>query len=79
MAAPDAGNLDRSKQYLEKVIAEDIFASEEIEKMLKLVGHPTELMNKSDQNAVEGRRMLQRMMDAEGTATLEKVRQRARV
>jgi phenylpropionate dioxygenase-like ring-hydroxylating dioxygenase large terminal subunit len=76
MATPRGEGLDEAKEYLVKVIAEDVFASEEIEKMLELVGHPNELMIKTDQNAVEGRRMLQRMMDAEGSATHEKVRQR---
>ena len=66
MSSPKGEGLDRAKDLLVPVIAEDIFASEEIEKMLKLVGYPSELMNKSDQNAVEGRRMLQKMMDEEG-------------
>ncbi len=75
MATPDGAGLDKTKEYLVSVIAEDIFASEEIEKMLKLVGHPKELMIKSDQNAVESRRMLQAMMDVEGPAA-ERVRER---
>ena len=79
MATPGGEGLDRAKEYVASVIAEDIFASEAIEKMLKLVGHPSELMIKSDQNAVEGRRMLQRMMDGEGPALIERVRERSRV
>lgn len=63
---PNGEGLENSKQFLKPVLEEDIFASEEIEKMLKLVGgRPDELMIKSDHNAVEGRRMLQEMMDAE--------------
>lgn len=58
--------LDRSFEYLKPVIAEDKFATEEIEKMLAIVGEePEELLIRSDRNAVEGRRMLQAMMDAE--------------
>jgi phenylpropionate dioxygenase-like ring-hydroxylating dioxygenase large terminal subunit len=66
MASPDPAELPAIRASLEPVIDEDIFASEEIEKMLALVGgNPPEFMNRSDQNAVEGRRMLQTMMDAE--------------
>jgi phenylpropionate dioxygenase-like ring-hydroxylating dioxygenase large terminal subunit len=57
------------KEYLRPVIAEDKFATEEIEKMLSIVGEePHELLIKSDRTAVEGRRMLQAMMDAEAIA-----------
>ena len=65
MSTPGGQRLNLAEKYLVPVIAEDIFASEEIEKMLKLVGHPSELMLKSDRNAVMGRRALQAMMDAE--------------
>jgi vanillate O-demethylase monooxygenase subunit len=65
MGTPGGDELDLHEKYLVKVIAEDIFASVEIEKMIKLVGTPTEFMIKSDRNAVEARRMLQAMMDAE--------------
>jgi phenylpropionate dioxygenase-like ring-hydroxylating dioxygenase large terminal subunit len=53
---------------LAPVIDEDIFASVEIEKIIDLYDGtpPPELMVKSDTNAVEGRRMIQAMMDAEG-------------
>jgi vanillate O-demethylase monooxygenase subunit len=62
----DADQLDFLEEYLKPVVAEDIFASEEIEKMLRLLGHsPKELMIKTDIGTVEGRRMLQAMMDAE--------------
>jgi vanillate O-demethylase monooxygenase subunit len=56
----------QARASLEPVIEEDVFASEEIEKMLQLVGgRPRELMLRSDALAVNGRRMLQAMMDAE--------------
>jgi vanillate O-demethylase monooxygenase subunit len=59
-------DVEAARQGLAPVIDEDIFASEEIEKMIELVGgNPSELMIRSDQNAVTGRRMLQAMMDAE--------------
>ena len=56
------------KAALDPVIDEDVFASEEIEKIIDLYdgNPPPELMVKSDTNAVEGRRMIQAMMDAEG-------------
>lgn len=56
------------KAALDPVIDEDVFASEEIEKIIDLYdgNPPPELMVKSDQNAVEGRRMIEAMMDAEG-------------
>lgn len=67
MSMQDGGDqMDFFEDYLKPVVAEDIFASEEIEKMLRLLGHsPKELMIKTDLGAVEGRRMLQAMMDAE--------------
>lgn len=66
MATLDGVGLEESKSYLVPVIEEDIFASVEIEKMLALAGgRPDELMIASDRNAVEARRMLQAMMDAE--------------
>lgn len=62
----DPDHAERSRAFLRPVIEEDIFASVEIEKMIKLSGgQPPELMLKSDHNAVLGRRMLQAMMDAE--------------
>lgn len=68
MASLNADGLEKSKEYLRPVIEEDIFASVEIEKMLKLAGgRPPELMIASDRNAVEARRMLQAMMDAEAS------------
>jgi vanillate O-demethylase monooxygenase subunit len=58
--------LDEAKAFLRPVIDEDIVAVEEIEKLLALVGEsPGELYVKSDRNAVEARRTLQAMMDAE--------------
>jgi len=66
MAAADESRLDEMLELLKPVIAEDKFATEEIEKMLAISGEaPEELLIRSDRNAVEGRRMLQAMMDEE--------------
>jgi phenylpropionate dioxygenase-like ring-hydroxylating dioxygenase large terminal subunit len=66
MASPDEAGLEQMFEFLKPVIDEDKFATEEIEKMLAIIGEqPEELLIKSDRNAVEGRRMLQAMMDAE--------------
>lgn len=73
-ATLEADFAERSKVVLEPVVAEDIFASEEIEKMIGLAGgNPSELMIKTDRNAVAGRRMLQAMMDAEATDQFHRV------
>ena len=67
MSAIDGTTLDPMRDYLRPVIDEDKFATEEIEKMLAIAGEDVdELLIKSDRNAVEGRRMLQAMMDEEG-------------
>ena len=67
VAAEDDVDIQRMEASLGPVIDEDIFASAEIEKMIDLYDGvpPPELMVKADTNAVEGRRMLQAMMDAE--------------
>jgi vanillate O-demethylase monooxygenase subunit len=66
MASPNREMIDAARTSLHPVLQEDIFATEEIEKMITLCGgHPTELMLKSDTGAVMARRMLQTMMDAE--------------
>lgn len=58
--------LDFMHEYLKATVAEDIFATVEIENMLARIDHiPTELMLKSDTSAVMGRRALQAMMDRE--------------
>lgn len=50
---------------------EDIFAAEQIEVMLDgLGGSPRDLLLRADRNAVEGRRMLQAMMDRERVAAM---------
>jgi len=70
MASLDPDGAANIREPLRAVLAEDVFATEEIEKMIALVGgSPDELMIKSDQNAVTGRRMLQAMMDREAAAT----------
>ena len=66
MSSTNEADLDQLEPYLAKVLDEDIFASVEIEKMIRLVGENVpELMIKSDTNAVLARRMLQAMMDEE--------------
>lgn len=67
VAVEDGTDVESMRASLAPVIDEDIFASVEIEKMIDLYDGlpPPELMVKSDRNAVEGRRMLQAMMDAE--------------
>lgn len=72
-AIATSGNSDPAalKAALDPVIDEDVFASEEIEKIIDLYdgNPPPELMVKSDTNAVEGRRMIQAMMDAEAAGS----------
>jgi len=67
VAVDDTVDVARMRANLAPVIDEDIFASVEIEKMIDLYdgNPPAELMVKGDRNTVEGRRMLQAMMDAE--------------
>jgi len=57
------------RDALGAVVAEDVFATEEIEKILRDSEElPPELMIRSDATAVEGRRLIQRMMDEERVA-----------
>ncbi|WP_404712672.1 Rieske 2Fe-2S domain-containing protein [Sphingomonas sp. MMS24-J13] len=66
MSSHEPGGVEAVREALHPVLLEDIFATEEIEKMIALAGgSPTELMIKSDTGAVMARRMLQAMMDAE--------------
>lgn len=58
--------FEHSMDFLWPVIQEDAMATREIEQMITTLGYaPQELMLKSDAGAVQGRRMLQRMMDEE--------------
>lgn len=58
--------LASARENLVPVIDEDVFATEEIEKIISTLDDvPPELMLKSDQTAVMGRRALQAMMDSE--------------
>lgn len=68
IAMPPGADPAGMKAALDPVIDEDVFASEEIEKIIALYGGepPPEMMVRSDQNAVEGRRMIAAMMLAEG-------------
>jgi vanillate O-demethylase monooxygenase subunit len=69
MASPDGEYVESMRDYLRPVIQEDKFATEEIEKILGVVGeNPRELLLRSDRNAARGRRMMQAMIDAEGIA-----------
>lgn len=66
LAGTDENAVRFMEEYLKPVVGEDKFATEEIEKMLKITGeNPSELLIKADRNAVEARRMLQAMMDLE--------------
>lgn len=67
MAGKDVAQIERMREYLKKTVAEDIDASESIELMLAVHGEPErEVVKYSDRNAVRGRMLLQKMMDAEG-------------
>jgi len=58
--------LDFLEEYLRSVVAEDAFATAEIENMLTNLGYvPNELMLRSDTTAVLGRRALEAMMEKE--------------
>lgn len=66
MSAQEQTTLDRARVGLQSVLDEDVFATEQIENILStLEAIPPELMLKSDQTAVQGRRILQAMMDRE--------------
>jgi phenylpropionate dioxygenase-like ring-hydroxylating dioxygenase large terminal subunit len=69
MSSESQERLDRAKVMLKPVLEEDAFATEEIEKIIATMDAlPPELMLKSDQTAVQGRRILQAMMDRERDA-----------
>lgn len=66
MSSTDPKQLDFLETYLKPVVDEDVFATEAIEKIVQKIDDlPPELMLKSDTTAVQGRRMLQAMMDVE--------------
>lgn len=69
MSSHSAESLASARKNLVAVIDEDVFATEEIEKIVSTLDDvPPELMLKSDQTAVMGRRALQAMMDRERAA-----------
>lgn len=69
MGSTDSAGVEFMVDYLKPVIAEDVFATEAIEKIISTMDEvPTELMLRSDTTAVMGRRVLQSMMDAEAAA-----------
>ena len=62
----DEALVEFFRPALEPVLEEDVFATEEIEKIVRESDDlPPELMLKSDPTAIAGRRLIQRMMDAE--------------
>jgi Vanillate O-demethylase oxygenase C-terminal domain len=66
MSSTDVAGMAVSKDALRPVVEEDAFATEEIEKIISTLDElPDELMLKSDATAVQGRRILQAMMDKE--------------
>jgi vanillate O-demethylase monooxygenase subunit len=71
MGSKDRQGIEDLVDLLRPVIAEDAFATEQIEKMVATFGPelPTELLLKSDTTAVQGRRILQALMTAEGQGT----------
>jgi phenylpropionate dioxygenase-like ring-hydroxylating dioxygenase large terminal subunit len=67
MGSPDRRGVDDLVEILRPVVQEDVFATEEIEKILATLDEvPPELLLRSDATAVRGRRILQAMMDNEG-------------
>lgn len=69
MGSTDRQGVDDMVEYLKPVLAEDMFATVEIEKIVQTLDDlPPELMLKSDGTAVLGRRKLQQMMDLEKLA-----------
>jgi phenylpropionate dioxygenase-like ring-hydroxylating dioxygenase large terminal subunit len=68
MGSKDREGIESLVELLRPVIAEDAFATEQIEKMVSTLGDelPTELLLKSDTTAFQGRRVLQALMTAEG-------------
>jgi phenylpropionate dioxygenase-like ring-hydroxylating dioxygenase large terminal subunit len=70
MGSKDRKGVDAMVEALRPVIAEDVFATEQIEKIITTLDEvPRELLLKSDATAAQGRRILQAMMDAERAPT----------
>lgn len=66
MTVKDLDQVERSKEIIAKVLDEDILATVEIERIVSQLDEiPPELMLRSDATAVQGRRILQAMMDKE--------------
>ncbi|MEO0030530.1 MAG: hypothetical protein RIS94_288 [Pseudomonadota bacterium] len=69
LGGTSGAQVDALKSALWPVLDEDIFATEEIEKIIERSETlPLELMVRSDATTVEGRRIIQRMIDAEAAA-----------
>ena len=72
MTVTDLDQVDRSRAIIKKVLDEDLLATLEIEKIVRGMGEedlPKELIIKSDQTAVMGRRIMQALMDKEKAET----------
>jgi len=66
LASVDVQQIENMRGYLEKVVQEDIDASQAIEQLLQSGCTPArEVMKHSDENSVRARRMLMKLMDAE--------------
>lgn len=66
MTITDRVQIERSTEIVRKVLDEDILATVEIERMVSRLDEiPQELMLRSDSTAVQGRRIVQAMMDRE--------------
>lgn len=72
MTVTSLDQVERSRDIVRKVLDEDLLATIEIEKIVQAMGEealPRELMIKSDQTAVMGRRIMQAMIDREKAET----------
>lgn len=71
MTVTDLEQVEHSREVIQAVLDEDILATVEIEKIVQTIGEdalPMELMIKSDQTAVMGRRIVQAMIDREAVS-----------
>jgi len=76
MGSADRQAVDDMVESLKSVVAEDVFATEEIERIVSTIDElPAELMLRSDTTAVQGRRILQAIMDAERQQNAERAAQ----
>ncbi len=79
MSGDSEKSLAFAKTSLKPVLEEDSFATEEIEKIISTIDElPPELMLRSDITAVQGRRILQAMMDKEKAEAVAKEQAKAK-